>query len=157
MKQPQPQSKSNNYKNSMIALSQGRITPQATDIEEAVLGALMVDTKGINEIIDKLIPEAFYKEAHQHIFRSIKTLFEDNQPVDLISVSTQLKKDGKLEVIGGEYYLIELTQRVVSSAHLEFHTHIILQKHIQRSLITISNDIINEAYDDSIDVCVFEV
>lgn len=152
MKQPQPQSKSNNYKNSMIALSQGRITPQATDIEEAVLGALMVDTKGINEIIDKLIPEAFYKEAHQHIFRSIKTLFEDNQPVDLISVSTQLKKDGKLEVIGGEYYLIELTQRVVSSAHLEFHTHIILQKHIQRSLITISNDIINEAYDDSIDV-----
>jgi replicative DNA helicase len=113
---------------------------------------MMIDKKGVDEVIDILSPEAFYKEAHQYIFEAIFKLFENSEPVDLLTVSSQLKKDEKLDIIGGDFYLISLTQRVSSSAHIEFHARIILQKYIQRSLIKISNEIIEEAYDESKDV-----
>lgn len=112
----------------------------------------MIDKKGIDEVIDLLHPDAFYKEAHQHIYEAIFTLFENSQPVDLLTVSGQLKKVGKLEKVGGDFYLIKLTQKVASSAHIEFHARVILQKHIQRSLIRISNEIIEDAYDEGTDV-----
>ncbi len=136
----------------VIALEKGKIPPQAIDLEEVVLGALMIDKKGVDEVIDILHPEVFYKQAHQHIFEAIHNLFENSQPVDLLTVSTQLKKQGKIELVGGEYYLIQLTQKVSSSAHIEFHARIILQKYIQRSLIKISNEIIEESYNESTDV-----
>lgn len=136
----------------VINLEKGKIPPQAVDLEESVLGAMMIDKKGVDETIDLLKPDVFYKEAHKNIFEAIYKLFESNQPVDLLTVSSQLKKDKKLEASGGEYYLIQLTQKVSSSAHIEYHARIILQKYIQRSLIQISNEIIEESYDESTDV-----
>ncbi|QNJ96625.1 replicative DNA helicase [Constantimarinum furrinae] len=136
----------------VISLEKGKLPPQAIDLEEVVLGAMMIDKKGVDEVIDILHSEVFYKEAHQHIFEAIHTLFENSEPVDLLTVSSQLKKDSKLELAGGEFYLVQLTQKVSSSAHIEFHARIILQKFIQRSLIKISNEIIEDSYDETTDV-----
>ena len=139
-------------KAAIINLEQGKIPPQAVDLEEVVLGAMMIDKKGVDEVIDILHPEVFYKDAHRFIYEAIFKLFESSEPVDLLTVSAQLKKEKRLEMIGGDFYLIKLTQKVASSAHIEFHARIILQKYIQRSLIKISGEIIEEAYDDSTDV-----
>ena len=136
----------------VISLQQGKLPPQALDLEEAVIGAMLIDKKGVDEVIDLLQPEAFYKSAHQNIFESILNLFQNSQPIDLLTVSADLKKNGKLESVGGDYYLVQLTQKVASSAHIEFHARIILQKFIQRSLIRISNEIIESSYKDSTDV-----
>jgi len=136
----------------VISLQKGKIPPQAIDLEEVVLGAMLIDKKGVDEVIDILKPEAFYKESHQHIFEAIKTLFEEGEPIDLLTVSSHLKKAKKLESIGGDFFLIQLTQKVSSSAHIEYHSRIVLQKFIQRSLIKISSEIIEEAYDESTDV-----
>jgi replicative DNA helicase len=139
-------------KSTVISLEKGKIPPQAIDLEEVVLGAMLIDKKGVDEVIDILHPDVFYKESHQHIYEAIFKLFESSEPVDLLTVSAQLKRDGKLELAGGDFYLVKLTQKVASSAHIEFHARIILQKYIQRSLIKISNEIIEEAYDEGTDV-----
>ena len=152
MKQPNPIQGYKVDKSTIISLEKGKIPPQAIDLEEVVLGAMMIDKKGVDEVIDILSAEAFYKDAHKHIFEAIFKLFENSEPVDLLTVSSQLKKDEKLDLVGGDFYLISLTQRVSSSAHIEFHARIILQKYIQRSLIKISNEIIEEAYDETRDV-----
>ena len=136
----------------LINLERGKIPPQAIDLEEVVIGAMMIDKKGVDEVIDILHPDVFYKDAHRFIYEAIFKLFETSEPVDLLTVSSQLKKDGKLEAAGGDFYLIKLTQKVASSAHIEFHARIILQKYIQRSLIKISSEIIQEAYEDATDV-----
>ncbi|OUS02591.1 replicative DNA helicase [Flavobacteriales bacterium 33_180_T64] len=152
MKQPNQLQGYKVDKSTIISLEKGKIPPQAIDLEEVVLGAMMIDKKGVDEVIDILSADAFYKEAHKNIFAAIFKLFENSEPVDLLTVSSQLKKDAKLDLIGGDFYLISLTQRVSSSAHIEFHARIILQKYIQRSLIKISNEIIEEAYDETKDV-----
>ena len=152
MKQPNQLQGFKVDKSAIISLEKGKIPPQALDLEEVVLGAMMIDKKGVDEVIDMLSPEAFYKDAHQYIFEAIKKLFEDGQPIDLLTVSSQLKKDAKLDLVGGDFYLISLTQKVSSSAHIEFHARIILQKFIQRSLIKISNEIIEDSYDETKDV-----
>ena len=136
----------------IISLEKGKIPPQALDLEEAVLGAMMIDKKGIDEIIDILHPEAFYDKRHNFIYAAIYALFQNSEPIDLLSVSNQLKKDGNLEIAGGDFYLIGLTQKVASSAHIEFHSRIILQKFIQRKLISISSEIIENSYDETMDV-----
>src|SRR5210317_318985 len=136
----------------VINLQQGKIPPQALELEEAVLGAMLIDKKGVDEVIDILQPDAFYKTSHQLIFEAIYQLFQDSQPIDLLTVSSELRKNGKLESVGGEFYLVQLSQRIASSAHIEFHARIILQKYIQRSLIKISNEIIENSYDETKDV-----
>ena len=152
MKQPKPIQGYKVDQSTLISLEKGKIPPQAIDLEEVVLGAMMIDKKGVDEVIDILSPDAFYKDAHKYIFEAIFKLFENSEPVDLLTVSSQLRKDEKLDIVGGDFYLISLTQRVSSSAHIEFHARIILQKYIQRSLIKISNEIIEEAYDETKDV-----
>lgn len=139
-------------KSTIINLEKGKLPPQALDLEEAVLGAMMIDKKGVDEVIDILQPDAFYKEAHKYIYEAIVQLFNDTQPIDLLTVSAQLKKNAKLDLSGGDFYLIQLTQKISSSAHIEFHSRIILQKFIQRSLIKISSEIIEESYDETTDV-----
>ncbi len=139
-------------KTTIINLEKGKLPPQALDLEEAVLGAMMIDKKGVDEVIDILQSDAFYKEAHKHIFEAIFQLFTDSQPIDLLTVSSQLRKNAKLDLAGGDFYLIQLTQKISSSAHIEFHSRIILQKFIQRSLIRISSEIIEESYDETTDV-----
>lgn len=152
MKQPNQMQGYRVDKSTLINLEKGKIPPQALDLEEVVLGAMMIDKKGVDEVIDILNPEAFYKEAHQYIFEAIFRLFENSEPIDLLTVSSQLKKDARLDLVGGDFYLISLTQKVSSSAHIEFHARIILQKYIQRSLIKISNEIIEASYDETKDV-----
>ena len=139
-------------KTTIINLEKGKLPPQVLELEEAVLGAMMIDKKGVDDVIDILQPDAFYKDAHKYIFEAIVQLFTETQPIDLLTVSSQLKKNGKLELAGGDFYLIQLTQKIASSAHIEFHSRIILQKFIQRSLIRISSEIIEASYDETTDV-----
>ena len=139
-------------KSRIISLEKGKIPPQAVELEEAVLGAMMIDRKGIDDVIDVLSSDAFYDSKHQEIYATIYELFQNSEPIDLLTVSNLLKKNGKLDFIGGDFALIRLTQKVASSAHIEFHARIILQKYIQRKLISISSEIIENAYDDGTDV-----
>ncbi len=136
----------------VIALNQGILPPQALEIEEAVLGALLIDNTALSEVIDILHKDAFYKEEHKLIFEAIRSLFNESHPIDILTVAAELKQEAKLKIVGGDYYLAHLSQKVSSSAHVEYHARIILQKHIQRELIGISSKIIEKAYDDTTDV-----
>ncbi|HFA51692.1 MAG TPA: replicative DNA helicase [Bacteroidetes bacterium] len=130
----------------------GKVQPQAVDLEAAVLGALMLDKDALPIILDILQPESFYTDAHQLIYRAVLRLFEKSHPVDLLTVTEELKKSGDIESIGNAYYLVELTGRVGSSANIEYHARIVAQKHIQRELIKVSTQIIKDAYEDTTDV-----
>jgi replicative DNA helicase len=144
--------KSNTRSNQVVALEKGRVPPQAVDIEEVVIGALLIDKSAVNDVIDILDAQCFYKEAHTWIFEAIKDLFGKSEPIDIITVANYLRKNGKMELIGGEHYLAMLSTKVSSAAHVEYHARIILQKYIQRELIRISSEIINDAFDESTDV-----
>ncbi|MBE9483385.1 MAG: replicative DNA helicase, partial [Bacteroidetes bacterium] len=133
-------------------LDQGRVPPQAVDLEEAVLGAIMLEKDALTAIIDILKPESFYKEAHRIIYNAIVELFNKSQPVDILTVISQLKSSGELDLIGGAFYISQLTNRVASSANVEYHARIILQKFIQRELIRVSSEIIKDAFEDTTDV-----
>ncbi len=130
----------------------GKIPPQATDLEEAVLGALMLEREAVNDVIDILKPDSFYRESHKKIYSAIQELFQDSEPIDILTVTAKLRKRGELELIGGAYYISFLTNRVASSANIQFHARIISQKHILRELIRISSTTIREAYEESTDV-----
>jgi replicative DNA helicase len=130
----------------------GRIPPQAVDLEEAVLGAVMLEQNALTNVVDIIKPEVFYKESHKKIFQAISTLFSESEPVDILTVTQKLKKMGELESVGGAYYISMLTNRVASAANVEFHARIVIQKFLQRELIRISDSIIREAYEDSSDV-----
>lgn len=130
----------------------GRVPPQAVDLEEAVLGALLIDKNALSKIVDILHDGAFYNEKHQHIFKSVVRLFGENQPVDILTVASDLRNEGLMKQAGGEVYLAQLSQKVSSAAHIEYHARIIIQKHIQRELIRISSEIIESAFDETTDV-----
>ena len=117
-------------KGNLINLESGRIPPQAIDLEEAVIGAMLIDKKGVDEVIDILTPEVFYKESNKLIFECVHNLFEESEPIDLLTVSSKLRKKGLLERIGGDFYLVQLSKKVSTSAHIEFHSRIILQKYL---------------------------
>jgi replicative DNA helicase len=143
--------KRSNQKN-VVTLEKGRVPPQAIDFEEAVLGAMLIDNSAINQVIDILKPESFYKTEHQLIYASVKELFGASQPVDILTVANEMRQKGELDLIGGEYRLIELSQKVSSSAHSEFHARIIVQKHIQREMIRVAGNIMTKAFDETTDV-----
>ncbi len=130
----------------------GRVPPQAIDLEEAVLGAIMLEQNALTNVVDILQPEVFYKESHQKIFGVIHELFSTAQPVDILTVTEALKKKGELDMVGGAYTISMLTNRVASSANVEYHARILLQKHLQRQLIRISSEIIKDSYEDTKDV-----
>ena len=130
----------------------GKLPPQALDLEEAVLGALMLEKNALSEVIDILKPESFYKESHQKIFQAIYNLFQKTSPIDLLTVVAELRQMGDLEIVGGAYYITQLTDRVVSAANIEYHARIISQKYIQRELIKVSTEIINASYDETSDI-----
>ena len=136
----------------VVSLAKGKLQPQAIELEEAVLGAMMIDKKGLDEVIDILKPDIFYKQAHRIIFEAIHELFTNTQPIDILTVSNQLRTMGNLDEAGGDYYLVQLSQKVASSAHIVYHARIIIQKHIQRELIRVSGEIIHDAFDETIDV-----
>lgn len=139
-------------KQNLANFEMGKIPPQALDLEEAVLGAIMVEKDAVISILDVLKPESFYKESHQTIFKTIIDLSTRLEPIDLLTVSEELRRKNLIDEVGGPVYLAQLTSKVGSAAHLEFHAKIIAQKYIQRELIRVSSDIQNRAFDDTIDV-----
>ena len=136
----------------VFSINGGNRPPQAPDLEENVLGALMLDPNALNTAIELLHEEYFYKPEHQVIFRAIHKLFELNQPVDILTVTTQLRQTGELEAAGGAYHISELTSHVVSAAHIEYYSRVLSEKYISRELIRISTETITNAYDETTDV-----
>lgn len=130
----------------------GKMPPQAVELEEAVLGALMLENDALTNVIDILKPQSFYKDSNSRIFHAIEQLFTRSEPVDILTVTQELKKTGELDLVGGAYYITQLTNRVASAANAEFHARIVAQKFIQRELIRISTKTINDAYEDGSDV-----
>lgn len=130
----------------------GKVPPQAVDVEEVLLGALMLEQDAIMYVGDFLDYESFYKDEHKLIYKAIKQLAFDNEPVDILTVTEKLKEMEKLEEAGGPHRISELTSRVATAAHVEFHAKIIQQKYIQRMLINSSSEIQKKAFDDSEDV-----
>src|SRR5665213_2851499 len=142
-------------KNSSLELGTmmfGKVPPQAKDLEEAVLGAIMLEKNAFDVVVEILKPECFYVEANQRIFRAMQGLQQKNSPIDLLTVVEELKFREEIDLVGGPFYVTRLTNAVVSSANIEAHARIILQKFIQRELIRISGEIIGDAYEDSTDV-----
>src|SRR5215208_677113 len=130
----------------------GKVPPQAKDLEEAVLGAIMLEKGAFDAVIEILKPECFYVDSHQRIFKAMQGLAHKSQPIDILTVVEELRTREELDLVGGPYYVTKLTNAVVSSANIEAHSRIILQKFIQRELIRISGEIISDAYEDSTDV-----
>ncbi len=130
----------------------GKVPPQAKDLEEAVLGAIMLEKSAFDTVIEILKPECFYVEGHQRIFKAMQSLAQKSLPIDILTVVEEMRMREELEMVGGPYYVTKLTNTVVSAANIEAHARIILQKFIQRELIRISGEIIGDAYEDSTDV-----
>lgn len=135
-----------------LAADMGRIPPHATDLEQAVLGAMMLEKNAVTDTIDMLSTESFYDPKHQYIYGVIRELFGTSNPIDLLTVTHKLKDKGELEVAGGAVYISSLTQRVASSAHVEYHARIIAQKHIQREIIRMCSETLRDAYEETTDV-----
>lgn len=137
---------------SPVSLDLGKLPPQAIDLEEAVLGGIMLEKDALISVIDILKAESFYTEAHQKIFKAILDLSSDEKPIDILTVTEELRKKNLLDEIGGPIYISKLTNRVASAANIEFHSRIVAQKFIQRELIRVSSEIQSRAFDESIDV-----
>jgi replicative DNA helicase len=141
-----------NGQNRWLDTGLGKIPPQAVDLEEAVLGALMLERDALTDVIDILKVDSFYKEAHQRIYGAITQLFANSEPIDLLTVKNQLVTTGELEMAGGIQYLAELTQRVNSAANIEFHARIVVEHSLKRQMIQLSSEIQKLAYEDTTDV-----
>ncbi len=134
------------------ATSLGKLPPQAIELEEAVLGALMLEKDALTTVIEILTPESFYKDSHKEIYKAITELFDNSEPIDILTVTQQLRKSAKLEFVGGPYAITELTNRVNSAANIEYHARIVSEQSIKRELINIASEIEKEAYEDTTDV-----
>ena len=136
----------------VVVPDMGRLQPQARELEEAVLGALMLEKDAYSIVSEILKPESFYEKAHEKIYAAIVDLAISQRPVDMLTVTEQLKKRGELEEVGGPFYISQLTSKVASSAHIEYHARIIAQKYLARELISFTAMIQGKAFDESIDV-----
>lgn len=130
----------------------GFAPPQATEIEEVVLGAILIDKTSYSEVSEVLKPEVFYKDANQKVYEAIQEISFRNDPIDLLTVMAELKKTGNLEMVGGPYYLTQLTDRVASSANIESHARLLVEKYIMRELIRSCTDTIKRCYEGTEDV-----
>ena len=133
-------------------LSHGKVPPHALELEEVVLGALLLEQDAYSIVSETLKPECFYKQAHGHIFQAITNLFMKQQPIDMLTVMEELKLMGKIEEVGGAFYISQLTTKVASAAHIDYHSKIIWQKYLQREIIRISGDLETKSFDETIDV-----
>lgn len=140
-------------KSTVQILEKGKLPPQAIDIEEAVLGALMVDARAVDDVVHIIkTSDVFYKDAHKFIYEAVLDLYNRNQPIDLLTVSERLENLKKLDKVGGDFYLIGLTQSISGGAHSEFHARILLQYWMKRQFIKTSSEAIAMCYDISTDV-----
>ena len=147
-----PQTTNRRNQQTPIDSTYGHLQPQATDIERVVLGALMIDSDAFTMISEIIRPETFYEPRHQKIYQAIRTLNMDEKPVDIMTVAEQLKREGVLEEVGGMPYIVELSSHVASSAHIEYHAHILAQKFLARQLISFASVVETKAFDDTVDV-----
>lgn len=136
----------------MSTMVYGKVPPQAKELEEAVLGAVMLEKSAFDTISEIIKPECFYIEANQLIYKAMQGLQQKSMPIDILTVVEELKMREQLDAVGGPYYVTKLTNSVVSTANIDAHARIVLQKFIQRELIRISGEIIGDAYEDSTDV-----
>jgi replicative DNA helicase len=141
-----------NNRENIIPIDLGKIPPQCVDLEQVVLGAIMIEKDSLMLISNIITPESFYKESHQKIFQAIVNLSLKHDSVDILTVTEELKKLGCIEEIGGPYYIVQLTGKIASAAHIETHARIIAQKYLQRQLIKVSTDIQQQAFDDNLDI-----
>ena len=130
----------------------GKIPPQAISLEEAVLGAIMIEKDALIEIAEFLRPEAFYTDSHQKIYTVIQELSAQSQSIDILTVTAALRKKGQLEIIGGAFYVTNLTSRVASSANIEQHARLIQEMYIKRELIRSSSQLVTDCYSDESDI-----
>lgn len=130
----------------------GKMPPHALELEEVVLGSMLIESNCYYDVIEILKPESFYKKIHQTIFKAIIELKNTNKAVDILTVTEQLRKMNTLEEVGGPFYITQLIGRIGTTAHVKDHARIVAQKYLQRELIRISIEIQNKAYDDSIDI-----
>jgi len=135
-----------------ISESLGKLPPQELDLEEAVLGALMLEKNALTAVVEFLRPDHFYAEQHKEIYTAIIDLFKSSDPVDMLTVAAQLRKNGKLELVGGAFRIAELTSKVSSAANIEYHSRILIERAIKRSLIQIASEIHQDAYEETTDV-----
>ena len=135
-----------------IAALGGKMPPQALEFEEAVLGAIMLDKDALQNVVEVLKPEHFYVDAHQRIYGAMLRLNSQMAPIDMLTISEELKKTGELEAVGGRAYVAKLTSKVGAAVNIEYHARIIFQKYLQRSLIHLGGDLISSGYDESKDV-----
>jgi len=129
----------------------GRIPPQAVEVEEQIIGAMLLEKEAIPKVIEVLDETAFHSEKNRRIFQAIVALFERSEPADSITVAEELRRRGQLEMLGGEAYLVELTMRVTSAANVEYHARIVLEKALLRKLITEGNAVTARAYNPAED------
>jgi len=135
-----------------ISESLGKLPPQELDLEEAVLGALMLEKNALTAVVEFLRPDHFYAEQHKEIYTAIIDLFKSSDPVDMLTVAAQLRKNGKLELVGGAFRIAELTSKVSSAANIEYHSRILIERAIKRVLIQIASQIHQDAYEETTDV-----
>jgi replicative DNA helicase len=129
----------------------GKVPPQAIELEEAVLGAVLLEKEAITVVGDKLIPEHFYKEANKEIWKAILSLSFKNEPIDILTVTNYLRKAGTLDMVGGAYYVTTLTDKVNSASNIEHHARIVIEMSIKRQLIEMAGQVSNLAYEDTSD------
>ncbi len=129
----------------------GKMPPQAIEFEEAILGAIMLEKEALKDAMETLQSKHFYVDSHQYVYECMLDLYNENQPVDILTVTEKLKSKAYLDIVGGPYFIARLTSKVSSAANLQYHAHIVIQKFIQRELIRISGQTITDAYDDSSD------
>lgn len=143
----------NTYKSAATQSTEyGKLQPQARELEEAILGALMLEKDAYSIVSDILKPDTFYDHNHQLIYAAVVDLATRQDPIDMLTVVEQLKRRGELEEVGGEFYISELTGRVASAAHIEYHARIIAQKYLARELIGFASEVQNKAFDETNDV-----
>ena len=133
--------------------SKGMLPPQCLDIEKAVLAAMLISNEGLNDALSVISsPDVFYNEQNRLVCEGIMSLYATGNPVDMLTVSAELRRLGKLDLAGGDFYLIQLTQQIASAAHVEYHSRIVLQKYMARQVINFSTKIIGVAYDEATDI-----
>ena len=136
----------------VVAPDIGKLPPQARELEEAVLGALMLEKDAYSIVSEILKPESFYDPTHQLVYGAIQGLAMQQKPVDVLTVVEELKRQGELDAAGGAVYVAELSEKVASAAHIEYHARIIAQKYLARELISFSSEVSQHAFDETVDV-----
>jgi len=130
----------------------GKMPPQALDLEESILGAVMLDKNTINKVAGKLVVDSFYRDSNQRIYKAFLGLWNDGEPIDILTVTQKLRELGDLEMVGGAFYISKLTARVNGSENIDYYVKIVLQNALKRQMITLAADVLNEAYEDQTDI-----